>query len=315
VGKNAWYREEIWQELRDIQRLHRNWNLLSDHDLATVDIALWDLSGVALDQPLHHLLGARRHKIPTYGSTMCGDLPGGSLDSPEAYADFAIQCKERGYQGFKLHTWASPIPPDVDRDIAACRAVREAVGPDLALMLDPDHNYTRLEAKKLGRALEELDFAWLEEPMNEASVSSYAWLASELDIPILGPETADGKMFTRAEWILNKACDILRAGVLDVGGITPLVKTIHLAESFGMDIELHMTTPGTIAVLASMGIAGRFYERGLLHPDFDYETPEPWLRQRLDPMDDSGFVSPPDGAGIGWQIDHDFINANAVASK
>jgi L-alanine-DL-glutamate epimerase-like enolase superfamily enzyme len=313
VGKDAWFREEIWQDLRDYQRLHRNWNLLSDHDLAGVDIALWDLAGTALGQPLHHLLGARRDAIPSYASTMCGELPGeGALDSPEAYADFAVACKERGYSGFKLHTWATPIEPDVKRDIAACAAVREAVGPDMVLMLDPDHNYSRLQARELGRALEELDYAWLEEPMNEASMSSYAWLADQLDIPILGPETADGKMWVRAEWITSGACDILRSGILDVGGITPVMKTVHLAESFGMDLELHMTTPGTIAVLASMGIPGRFYERGLLHPDFDYEPPEPWFHERLDPMDANGMVHPSSKPGIGWEIDHDYIRTHLV---
>ena len=89
---------------------------------------------------------------------MCGDdLPGG-LDTPEAYARFALACKAQGYTAFKLHTWQPPIPgaPDVKRDIAACAAVREAVGPEMVLMLDPFHYYSREEALALGRGLEKL---------------------------------------------------------------------------------------------------------------------------------------------------------------
>jgi L-alanine-DL-glutamate epimerase-like enolase superfamily enzyme len=76
--------------------------------LAAVDLALWDLAGRALGQPVHRLLGAMRDTVPAYASTMCGDdLPGG-LDSPEAFARYALWAKERGYPAFKLHTWQPP---------------------------------------------------------------------------------------------------------------------------------------------------------------------------------------------------------------
>src|SRR5690606_10768010 len=99
----------------------------------------------------------------------------------------------------------------------------------------------------------------------------------------------------------------------DVGGVTPLMKCIHLAESFGIDLEIHMTTPGTLSVMAAMGIPGRFYERGLLHPDFDYEIPEPWFHTRMDLMDENGMVRPPAGDGIGWEIDTEFVRKHAVS--
>ena len=70
--------------------------------------------------------------------------------------------------------------------------------------------------------------------MDEHSMSSYVWLCEQTSLPICGPETAEGKMHARAEWIKAGACDMLRGGVGDVGGITPLIKIAHLAESFGM---------------------------------------------------------------------------------
>src|SRR4029434_4962914 len=107
--------------------------------------------------------------------TMCGDeLPGG-LATPEDYAAFAIQCRQRGYTAFKLHTWMPPISGahDSRRDVAACRAVAEAVGTDMRLMLDPFHFYSREEALFIGRELEQLGFYWLAGTKGEDHTTAY----------------------------------------------------------------------------------------------------------------------------------------------
>jgi L-alanine-DL-glutamate epimerase-like enolase superfamily enzyme len=312
IGEDPFYRERIWQMLKERQRLHLG--SLSDRVLASVDMALWDLAGRALGQPVHKLLGAFRDKVPAYGSTMCGDDLEGGLDTPEAYAEFAVQCVERGYPAFKLHTWQPPYEgaPNWKRDVEACRAVRDAVGPDIDLMLDPFHYYSREESLYLGRALQELGFYWIEEPMDEHSTSSYVWLTEQLDLPVVGPETAEGKMQTRAEWIVRGASDISRGGVGDLGGITPLVKTAHLCEAHGVKMEVHGGGPGNLHVLCAMGIPGHYYERGLLHPFVDYERPSPWLNTLTDPMDDEGYVHVSQEPGLGWDIDWDYISAHAI---
>jgi L-alanine-DL-glutamate epimerase-like enolase superfamily enzyme len=312
LGEDPFYRERIWQKLKERQRL--NLGTLSDRVLTSVDLALWDLAGRALNQPVYKLLGGFRDKVPAYASTMCGDDLDGGLDTPEAYAEFALQCKLRGYPAFKLHTWQPPMPgaPDVKRDIAACAAVREAVGDDMPLMLDPFHYYSREEALTLGKALEALNFYWIEEPMDEHSTSSYVWLTEQLALPVVGPETAEGKMATRAEWIVRGASDISRGGVGDVGGVTPLVKTAHLCESFGMRMEVHGGGAANLHVLCAMGIPGEYYERGLLHPFVDYEQPAPWLNALEDPMDDEGYVHVSQLPGLGQDINFDYIDSHLV---
>jgi L-alanine-DL-glutamate epimerase-like enolase superfamily enzyme len=312
VGEDPFYRERIWQSLKERQRLHLG--RLSDRVLATVDLALWDLAGKALNQPVHKLLGAYRDKVPAYASTMCGDDLAGGLNTPEAYAKFALRCRARGYPAFKLHTWQPPMPgaPDVRRDVAACAAVREALGPDVDLMLDPYHYYSREEALYLGRALEKLDYYWMEEPMDEHSTSSYVWLTEQLALPICGPETAEGKMHTRAEWIVRGASDISRGGVGDVGGITPLIKIVHLCESFGVRMEVHGGGVGNLHVLCAMGIPGQYYERGLLHPFLDHDQPQPWLREPVDPMDDEGYVTVSQRPGLGMDIDWRYVRDHLV---
>ena len=311
AGEDPFDREKLWQRLKRMQRGNQQ---LSDRVIGVVDMALWDLAGRYLGQPVHKLLGGYRAKALAYASTMCGDQMPGGLSTPQEYAEFARRCVERGYRAIKLHTWMPPIPgaPDPRMDIRACATVREAVGDEIPLMLDPYHFYSRRDARYIGRELEKLGFHWLEEPMAEHSVSSYVWLTEQLDIPVLGPEVAEGKMHTRAEWIVRGASDILRGGVLDVGGITPLMKIVHLAESFGMAMEVHGGGAGNLQVLGAMGIPGEFYERGLLHPFIDYDEPEPWLRSSVDPMDAEGYVQIPQGPGLGQDIDFDYIRGHTI---
>ncbi|MEF7613943.1 mandelate racemase family protein [Aquincola sp. MAHUQ-54] len=313
IGQDALHREKLWMALEHWQR--GSAGQLTDRALAAVEQALWDLAGRALAVPVYQLLGGYRDKVPAYGSTMCGDeLPGG-LSTPQEYGDFALKLVERGYKAIKLHTWMPPVKfaPDPRMDIRACAAVREAVGPDIELMLDGYHNYSRTDALTIGRALEKLDFAWFEEMMNEQSSASYAWLADQLDIPILGPESLSGKHYSRADWVRAGASDILRAGVAGTGGIGPTMKVAHLAEAFGMNCEVHGNGAANLAVCAAIKNC-RWYERGLLHPFLDYDEVPAYLNSLPDPMDAEGFVHLSKEPGLGEDINFGYIAAHTVAS-
>jgi L-alanine-DL-glutamate epimerase-like enolase superfamily enzyme len=311
VGEDPFDRERLWQELAHWQR--GSTSQLSDRTLAIVEMALWDLAGRKLGVAVYKLIGAYRDKVPAYGSTMCGDEMKGGLATPEDYARYAEWLLGRGYKAIKLHTWMKPVSfaPDPRMDVKACAAVREAVGPDIPLMLDAYHGYSRSDALWLGRELQKLGYYWYEEPMNEASMSSYAWLAANLDIPVIGPESMEGKFHTRAEWIKAGACDVSRTGVHDVGGIGPSLKIIHLAEAFGMDCEVHGSGAGNLT-LTAVQKNGRWYERGLLHPFLDYDAVPEYLNARPDTMDADGFVHLSQQPGLGDDINFDYINSNLV---
>lgn len=319
IGQNPFCREKIFHMLYKMQRSNNNAGL-SDSLLAQIDKALWDLFGRYCGLPVYQLLGGHREKVSAYASTMVGDHLKGGLSSPEDYANFARQCVAEGYRAIKLHTWADDDwsgdnvigKPNVDLDIEACRAVREAVGPDIDLMLDCFHYYDHYDALKLGRAIQDLNYLWYEEPMEEYNVSSYKWLKSKLDIPIIGPEVAKGKYFTRAEWIANQVCDIVRTGSGDVGGITPMMKTVHTCESFGIPVEIHGTGSANLHVLGAMTIPGKYYERGMLHPFLEYNNTPPWLNAPIDPLDKDGYVSVPKLPGLGYDINWDYIRDNLI---
>ena len=312
IGQDPLCTDKLWHKIYKWQRL--SGGLLTDRVLAMVDLALWDLKGKVTGLPVWKLLGGHNGKILAYGSTMCGDDLENGLATPEDYARFADwMVNTRGYKAVKLHGWMPPVPgaPDVRKDYAACAAVREAVGPDIPLMLDPHHFYSRTETLWLANKLAELDFTWMEEPMEEASMSSYQWLTANTALNILGPETMTGKHWTRAEWVKNGACDIVRAGVWDVGGISPAIKVAHMAESFHMSCEIHGTGAGNLSVVAGIGNTS-FYERGLLHPFIDYDAPKEYQNRIDDEMDAEGYVHARDTPGLGQDLNMDYIDENLI---
>ena len=309
VGENPFYRERIWQRLHKFQRLYGT--ALCDGNISVLDQALWDLAGKHCGLPVYQLMGAYRDTVPAYASTMCGDDLADGLGSPEAYADFAAACVAQGYKAVKLHTWMPPFGRDPRHDVAACAAVRGRVGPEIELMLDCNHDYSRQEALYIGRGLEELGFRWFEEPMNEASMSSYVWLCQQLDITVVGPETAGGMFHTRAEWIVHHASDISRYKE-GLGGLTAMRKCVHLCEAHGVGLEVHGGGHGNLHALGAMGIPGEYYERGLLHPHYDYDSAQPWLLHREDEIDSEGNVHLPQTPGLGLDLDWDYIRQHRV---
>ncbi|MCY4374036.1 MAG: hypothetical protein OXC31_09680, partial [Spirochaetaceae bacterium] len=136
-------REFIYDEIKRAQRQSARIGV------APVDIALWDLAGRLLDQPIYRLLGGWKRSVPCYASTYHGDENGGP-DSPPACADFAVQCRDMGYPAFKIHGWGQgPVSREVDNVLA----VRRAVGDRMDLMLDPACELrTFADAVKVGHA-------------------------------------------------------------------------------------------------------------------------------------------------------------------
>ena len=312
VGQDPFDRELIWKWLWVAN--------IPEHIASVVDLALWDLAGRAVDLPVYKLLGGARNRVKAYAST----YP--NLGAPEVYAEHALACKAEGYLAYKIHPhyfWDPATrqptpgrPSNVDWDIATCRAVREAVGPDYVLMYDPWGTYHTLEeALKVGRVLEELNFVWYEHPMPEYRVESYVRLARELSIPILSPEIAAGGVFTRADWILRGASDMSRIDV-NRGGITGARKTAVVCEAYGVRCEMHMAGFGNLQVLgATSEDTSEYYEKGLLAPGVEYDAPHPYLRQTCDRLDPDGYITLPAAPGLGYELVWEYIEDNVLSPE
>ena len=221
LGKNPQDIGAIWKDLWKQNRA------ISTHVIGAIDICLWDINGKIANQPIHRLLGTVREEMPVYSSTAW-------WDTPQEYAEEALKFQAEGWTAHKIHPHADP-----KEDIEICRAVREAVGPEMKLMLDSMWAYQYEDAVRVGRAIEELDYYWYEDPLAEEDLYSYVKLCAKMDIPIMSTEYAPGRYYGMTQWITRYATDILRGDVAVTGGITPLVKLCHLAEGFQMKCEIH----------------------------------------------------------------------------
>ncbi|ADB61697.1 Mandelate racemase/muconate lactonizing protein [Haloterrigena turkmenica DSM 5511] len=308
VGKNPLKRERHWSE---IKRALRKYDRMG---IGPLDIALWDFAGKYYDAPVHELLGTYRTEVPAYASTYHGDENGG-LDSPEAFADFAEECLEMGYQGFKIHGWGgSDASRDIQREIETVHAVGERVGDEMDLMFDPACEYeTFADALKVGRACDDHDFFWYEDPYRDGGISQHGHrkLGEMIETPVLQTEHVRG-LEPHADFIANDATDFARTDPEYDAGITGAMKVVHMAEAFGLDVEFHAPGPAHRHCIAATRNTN-YYELALVHPDCDNTTPpiyEGGYSDQLDAIDENGRVEVPDGPGLGVDYNWDYIEDN-----
>ena len=294
IGQDAFDRERIWQSLAQFERA----GYLPIFATSAIDVALWDIAGKALGLPVHKLLGTYRDRLPAYASSA-------HMDEIEEYLREVDDVRRRGFGAYKIHPMGR-----AERDVELCRAVRARVGPDFPLMLDPGGVYTRDEALRVGRVVEELGFAWYEEPLRDYDLAGYAELARTLDIPIQVAEVVPGHAYLAAEYILRGAGDHLRSDVYWKGGITGAMKMAHLAEAFNMPLELHHAA-SPIMNFANLHVACAirhcaYFE--VLVPEERYDF---GLTRYAHP-DADGVVHAPTEPGLGAEVDWAWVRAHTV---
>jgi L-alanine-DL-glutamate epimerase-like enolase superfamily enzyme len=207
--------------------------------LAAVDLALWDLKGKTLGQPVWKLLGGGwRRRIPFYASI------GGN---GERTVDEVCRVVERrldlGPAQVKIRFDADKTARDVDLagDIAKARAVRKLVGDNFPLAFDANNGYSVQGAIRVGRVLEELGYVWFEEPVQHYHVESFAKVADALDIAVSAGEqeyTLQG-----IKRLIEAGVDIVQPDIVKTGGFTGLCDMAALARAYGVDLVPHQTQP------------------------------------------------------------------------
>jgi L-alanine-DL-glutamate epimerase-like enolase superfamily enzyme len=246
------------------------------------------------------MLGGYRDRVRAYATTAW------AMPDIDAYKQQIDEVREHGFTAYKITAWGDP-----EYDIKLCRALRKHVGDSFDLMLDAASAYDHRTALNVGRACEELGFYWFEEPLWDHDIHGLIKLCEALDIPILATETLPGTLYSIAEYIVRGAVDIIRSDVLLKGGVTPLRKTMALAEAFGMNCEVH-TTAYSYTDAANLHVVGAskncdFFE--MLYPlEFynDYGVNNP-LR-----VDSDGMVAVPQEPGIGMEIDWERLERSTV---
>ena len=304
VGRHAEERQGIFD---DLKREARQFDHMGHGPL---DIALWDWQGRALNCSVSTLLGGYRKKLPAYASTYHGDRNGG-LDSKEAFADFALACADMGYKAFKIHGWHEG---NIREEAELVLYVRKMVGDDMTLMLDPACQLRSFaDALYVGRACDEANFFWLEDPYRDSGVSAFGHqkLRSMIKTPLLQTEHIRG-VEPKADFLIAGGTDFLRSDPEYDMGLTGGQKIHHLAEGFGVDVEVHACGPAHRHLMAASRNSN-FYEVALVGPDCPNAVAPVYqcgYSDQLDCVDNDGMVDVPDAPGLGVQYDWDFITSH-----
>lgn len=309
-GMDPLDREVIW---------HKVYNLLRDHgqkgmpiqSLSGVDIALWDIAGKVLNLPVYKLLGgAFRETIPVYGyGMMLQRVP----DLLERFGKESAAIVEQGFGAVKMKIGISP-----EKDIELVETVRQSIGSEVKLMVDANHAYTAREAIPLGRELEQLGVYWFEEPVASEDHQGYRDLCQALDMNIAGGEGE----FTRwgfRDLIERRCVDVLQPEVCGLGGISEYQKVLAMAHTHFVPVVNHVWG-SAVAVATNLHLLTALPDLpGGAHPVqpmLEYDTTPNKFREDLlsTPLrvleqvkKNEGFVSIPQGTGLGIDVDRDFI--------
>jgi L-alanine-DL-glutamate epimerase-like enolase superfamily enzyme len=272
LGTDPLQRERLWHRMWELDRVME----FPINILGLVDTALWDLAGRLYGAPTWEILGGYRTEIEAYASTS-------TFPTQEEFLDVVSQCIELGYPAIKLHAWG-----DARRDAALCLALREHVGPDIALMYDGSAGFDLADAVYVGDALSEAQYLWYEEPIREFSVTAYKWLAERVRVPLNVAETSDGVHMNTADFIQSGCATFVRTSTEIRGGFTGAMRIAHLADSFRLRAEPHGNT--IYARHLCMAIPNCTYYESLV-------TSNP-VRREVG-INARGIVAAPPGPGVG----------------
>ncbi|MBD9539603.1 MULTISPECIES: mandelate racemase/muconate lactonizing enzyme family protein [Ensifer] len=304
IGQDPRQTEKLWAILYNALR-DQGQRGLAVTALSGIDIALWDIKGKHYRASVSMLLGGRwRESVRAYAT--------GSFkrDGVDRVSDNALEMAERRAQGF--HACKIKIGFGIDEDLRVIRAVREAIGDEMRLMIDANHGYTVTEAIRLGKAAADYDIDWFEEPVVPEQLSAYRAVSAGQPIPVAGGETWHGRY---GMWpaIESRAVDILQPDLCGCGGFSEMAKITSLATLHGVRIVPHVWGTGVHIAAALQFMAAMTPDPVRVNPiepilEFD-RTENPFrqavLKAPIEAVD--GVVAIPDAPGLGIEIDRDAL--------
>jgi L-alanine-DL-glutamate epimerase-like enolase superfamily enzyme len=249
--------------------------------IAPFDIALWDLKAKRANLSLAKLIGAHRESVQCYNTS------GGFLSTPLDQVLRNIDATRKlGIGGIKIKVGH----PDAAEDMARVKAVRKHLGDAFPLMVDANQQWDRPSAQRMCRALEEFNLVWIEEPLDAYDHEGHAALAATFDTPI-----ATGEMLTsvneHAQLIGAGACDFVQPDCPRVGGVTPFLQILSLADFKGLKLAPHFAMEIHVHLAAT-------YPREPWLEHFDWL--DPLFNERLELKD--GRMLVPNRPGLGFTL-------------
>ena len=307
VGKDPMANELHWMRLYQ-DNIGRGGRLFSTA-LSGIDLALWDLRGKALGVPVYKLLGGPiRDKIRVYANGWY-TTPG----APELNAEEAKRVVAMGYTAMKFDPYGHDSYYTITAEEAQLSedrvaAVREAVGPDVDILVEVHAKFNVHTAIELGQRLEKYRPFWFEEPVSQENVSEMAQVRAHVRVPIATGERLYLK-YPFYELVKAQAVDVLQPDICNAGGITELKKIAAIAESQHVSMAPHNTN-AAVGTVASMHLDVAM--PNFLIQEYHAEFYEPHYFEVFDglPRQKDGYVELSEDAGFGLTLNEDVFNAH-----
>lgn len=294
IGKDPMESERLWHEAF-WKFNQRSLSGVVSYGMSGVDIAIWDVKGKYLNQPVWRLLGGYSATVPAY-------ITFGLLEyTREQLVEAAREFVKQGQDKLKMVVaFERDGRKDVAEDAARVRAVREAVGPNVELMVDANHLFTFLEAKELAALIEPYRITWFEEPVYANDARHLANLRQITTIPISAGQN-EGHRWRHRELITTGAVDIVQPNVVYVGGYTEALKVAHMAQAFNLPVANGGGWPHMNMHLIA-GVANGW--RVEFHVPM-WRTGEAIFKNP--PRPEKGWVTLPDRPGLGLEPNEDAL--------
>lgn len=289
IGQSPLDGNVLWNRMYDLMRERGYYGGHMVDAISACDIALWDLRGKMLVQPVHKLLGgAYRDRIPCYVSGLPRPTPEERLELAQTFVD-------RGFNAFKLSAGHG-----VNEDTVSAQSLRDGLGDDATILLDAHWVYSLDESVQLGHNLTELGAEFFEAPINPEDLDAHVKLAQSVAIPIAIGET-ERTRYQFKPWLVQRGADILQP---DVGraGISEVIKIATMAEAFNVLVAPHLSVGLGICIGATLHTAAAIPNLFLL----EYQPPVFEIANSLlkTPLTcDAGYYQLPDAPGLGVEID------------
>lgn len=305
VGEDPLRSDVLWREIYARLRDHGQKGVVIQ-GLSGIDIALWDIKGKHFGVPVHRLVGGPlRTEVRAYATGLYRRKSG---DPARYLAEEAAGYVAEGFKAVKLK-----VGFGVQEDAEVTRAVRTAIGPDIALMVDANHAYDAIAAIRLGRMIEPYDIGWFEEPVPPEDVAGYRDVKAAISIPVAGGE-CEFTRFGFRDLLVSRAVDIVQPDTCAAGGLSECKKIADMAEAFGIRYNPHVWGTG-IAIAASLQLLAVLPPHtppslGPVEPMLEFDRTEHPIRQALltQPIEHvGGVVRVPDGPGLGIEVNRDML--------
>lgn len=299
IGRDPHDAEGLWDEMFRQLRGWGHYRGFVFEAISGIDTALWDILGKSAGLPVYKALGgAGRGRVPCYSSSVYFD------DIPKMVAEAKEQVA-KGHNAIKVKIGRPPQMGGRRHDVASVVAVREAVGPDVDIMLDVNSAYDAATAIKVGRQLEDADITWIEEPVPADDLDGYQRVREGQPIPVAAGESEFGTFGFR-ELIRRGAVDIIQPDVARVGGFTGARRVGALVHAYNLRYAPHTGFSAGVSHLAALHVAASVPNL-MTYEYFFAPNPLRDLFTEPFPAPREGAIDVPQRPGLGLELDERII--------